>query len=264
MSADAKLVVRRRRRRRERAPVVARPDLRPVTRTRLGASVVLRQVKALLRKDLLTEWRTRETLLTLLFFALLQVVIFVFSLWVDEDTGRMVGPGVIWIALAFTGTLAIDRSFAQEQEGETLTALVLVPGAAQAVFIAKTTLNILYMVLVELMVVPLVILMLDVPVPADGVPALVSALVAGTVGFASVGTVFSAMLLSVRRRGVLLPIILYPITIPLLVMGVAATAVVVGNYPLTEAWSWIKVMIAADVLCLISGGWLFGYVTEDE
>jgi heme exporter protein B len=252
-----------RRRRRALGPVVA--DIRAVPPARTAsAHFLVRQTIALLRKDLVTEWRTRETAITLLFFALLLVIIFAFSLWVDETISAAVSPAVIWIALAFTGTLAIDRSFAQEQEGDTLTALVLVPGASRALFIAKTMMNIGYMLLVEMMVVPLVILILSAPMPADGIPALICGLVAGTVGFAAVGTVFSAMLVTVRRRGVLLPIILYPITIPLLIMGVESAQVLMQNFPLEQSWAWIKVMVAVDVLYLLGGGWLFGHITEDE
>lgn len=247
-----------------RAEVTDLPALQPVPRSPFRMGVFWRQCRALLRKDLVTEWRTRETLITLLFFALLLVVIFSFSLWVDEKVAVAVAPGIIWIALAFTGALAIDRSFAQEQEGETLTALVLVPGAPLALFVAKTALNILYMLLVQALVTPLVILILSVPVALDTVPALIAALVVGTVGFSAVGTVFSAMLTSVRRRGVLLPIILYPVIIPLLVMGVEATSVLVQSFPVRESWSWIKVMAAVDILYLLGAGWLFGHVTEDE
>jgi heme exporter protein B len=202
--------------------------------------------------------------LTLIFFAFLLVVIFTFSLWVDEKVALAVSPGIIWIALAFTGALAIDRSFAQEQEGDTMTALVLVPGAPQAIFIAKTLTNVVYMLLVEVVVAPLVIFILSVPIPIDAIPCFVASLVVGTVGFAAVGTVFSAMLVSVRRRGVLLPIVLYPVTIPLLVMGVEATSVLVQDFPIIQAWSWVKVMVAVDVLYLLGGLWLFGHITEDE
>ncbi len=253
-----------RRRRRNAKSDAVRQGLRPIPPAKIPPARVLKQIRALLMKDIITEWRTRETLVTLLFFALLLVIIFAFSMGGDEEVVTNVAPGIIWIAVAFTGTLAIDRSFAQEQEGETLTALVLVPGAARALFASKTLLNIFYMLLVEALVVPLVVGILAVPLPGDAILPLCSALLLGTIGFAAVGTVFSAMLVSVRRRGVLLPIILYPVLIPLLVIGVEATAVLVSNFPLSEAWSWVKMMAAVDVLYLLGGGWLFGFVTEDE
>ena len=252
-----------RRRRRRSGPELG--DARAVAPVRkLSPALLFRQTKALLRKDLVTEWRTRETAVTLLFFAFLLVIIFAFSLYVDETIAAAVSPAVIWISLAFTGTLAIDRSFAQEQEGDTLTALVLVPGASKALYIAKTAMNVAYMILVEMLVVPLVVFILSAPLPLDAIPALICALLAGTVGFAAVGTVFSAMLVTVRRRGVLLPIILYPIAIPLLVMGVEAVQVLMENFPIEQAWSWIKVMVAVDVVYLLGGAWLFDHITEDE
>jgi heme exporter protein B len=222
------------------------------------------RVWSLLRKDLVTEVRSKETLLTLVFFACLVVVIFAFSLGGDEEVAREVAPGVIWIATAFAGTLAVDRSFAQEQEGHTLTALILVPGLRLPLYIAKSLLNILWLWLVLSLVAPLALLVLGLSVPTDGIVSLVVGLMVGSVGFALVGTLFSAMLVSLRRRGVLLPIILYPVTIPLLVMGVEAASIVVQNRPVYESWGWIKIMGAVDLLYLMGGAWLFGQVLEDE
>ena len=229
-----------------------------------GFALRVRQVRLLIFKDLLTELRTRDTITTLLFFALLMVVIFVFSLSAEERVARQVSSGVLWIAIAFAGTLAIDRSFTREQEGNTLTALVLIPGLTRALFVSKTLLNLFYLTLVELLVVPLTLTMLGVSVPDGAMLCLVAALATGTVGFVIIGTVISAMLVAIRRRGVLLPIVLYPIAIPLLVMGVEATSIVLENRPLEQGWSWVKIMAAVDVVYLFGGAWLFGLVIEEE
>ncbi len=229
-----------------------------------GFSLRVKQVGLLVYKDALTELRTRDTVTTLLFFALLMVVIFVFSLSADERVAQQVASGVLWIAIAFAGTLAIDRSFTREQEGNTLTALVLIPGVTRALFVAKTLLNLFYLTLVELLVVPLTLTMLGVSVPDDAMLCLLGALATGTIGFVIIGTVISAMLVAIRRRGVLLPIVLYPIAIPLLVMGVEATSIVLENQPLEQGWSWVKIMAAIDVVYLFGGAWLFGLVIEEE
>lgn len=234
------------------------------SRSRGGLSRVLVQTWLLFKKDLITELRTRETLVMLLFFSLLMVVIFTFSFFSDEETARAVAPGVLWITVAFTGTLGIDRSFAREQEGRTLTALVLVPGAPRALFAAKTLTNVLMMALVEIFVTPVALGVLGVPVSLREVPMIAATLIMGTVGFAAVGTVFSAMLVAVRRRGVLLPIILYPVTIPLLVMGVKALEALVNNRPYAEFTSWARLMVVVDVLYVVAGAWLFGAVLDDE
>jgi heme exporter protein B len=224
----------------------------------------LRQTALLIRKDLVTELRTRDTITTLFFFAFLMVVIFVFSLSADERVARQVGSGVLWIAITFAGTLAVDRSFAREQEGDTLTALVLIPGLTRSLFVSKALLNLMYLVAVEMLVVPLTLVMLGISIPDGSLTVFILGLVAGTVGFVLVGTVVSAMLVAIRRRGVLLPIVLYPIVIPLLVMGVEALSVVLENRPEAEAWSWVKLMAAADVIYLVGTVWLFGLVVEEE
>ncbi len=255
---------RARRGRRAQQEDLGLDSINAVSRPKIGLSVLFRHFMVLLRKDAMTELRTRETLITILFFALLLVVIFTFSLWSDEKLAIQVAPGIIWISLAFAGVLAIERSFAQEQDGNTLTALILVPGVRDALFFSKTLVNLVYMFLVELLVVPLVFFLMSVPVPIDGLLCLFTALVTGTIGFALVGTVFSAMLASIRRRGVLLPIVLYPIAIPLLVMGVEAWGSVLELRPLQEGWSWVRIMAVVDVLYLVAGTWLFGQVLEDE
>lgn len=243
------------------APKVAaaRPSLPPGPRASL-----LRQSWLLLRMDLLSELRTLETPLTLLFFAFLQVVIFTFSFWTSEETARLVAPGVLWVTLTFAGTLAIDRSFAKEQDGRTLTALRLVPGAGRALYIAKLLTNQAFLTLVVLFATPLVLLVLGVPLEASQLPLLALGLLLGTAGFAALGTVFSAMLVTVRRRGVLLPIILYPVAIPLLVIGVKATATLLDRRPDPEVWSWLRLMVAIDVLYVVAGAWLFNSTLSDE
>ncbi len=256
-----------RRRRRELRAAAQQHNIEDVSvlpAPKLGAAFFARQTWLLLRKDLVTEFRTRETLITIVFFSLLLVVIFTFSLSGDEEVARQVTSGVIWIAVSFAGTLAIDRSFAQEQEGNTLTALVLIPGVARSLFVAKTVLNVFYLTLVQCITVPLVMLILSTTVSLDAVLCLFLGLLFGTIGFSAVGTVFSAMLVTVRRRGVLLPLILYPITIPLIIMGVEATGALIEEQPLVVSWQWVKMMGAVDVIYLMGGGWLFGHVMEEE
>lgn len=253
---------RRRRRGQTQGPALVSPAA--IGAAPGGFALRVRQVGWLFGKDILTELRTRDTITTLLFFALLMVVIFVFSLSADERVARQVGAGVLWIAIAFAGTLAIDRSFTREQEGNTLTALVLIPGLGRALFVSKTLLNLLYLTLVEILVVPLTLTMLGATIPDGAMLCFLCGLAAGTVGFVLIGTVISAMLVAIRRRGVLLPIVLYPIAIPLLVMGVEATSIILENRPLEQGWSWVKIMAAIDVVYLFGGAWLFGLVIEEE
>lgn len=223
-----------------------------------------RQAWLLLRMDLLSELRTLETPLTILFFAFLQVVIFTFAFWANEDTARAVAPGVLWVTITFAGTLAIDRSFAKEQDGRTLTALRLVPGAPRALYVAKLLSNLTFLLMVVCFATPLVIGILGVPLEAAQLPLLGLTLLLGVLGFSALGTVFSAMLVSVRRRGVLLPIVLYPVAIPLIVMGVKATVTILERRPDPEVWSWLRLMTAIDVLYVVAGAWLFTSTLDDE
>ncbi|MEO1272859.1 MAG: ATP-binding cassette domain-containing protein, partial [Myxococcota bacterium] len=156
----------------------------------------LRQVRLLLGKDLLTELRTRDTVVMLLFFSLLLVVIFAFSFMSTDELALAVTPGVLWVSAAFTGVLGIERSFTREQEGRTLTALVLVPGVSRGLYAAKMAINILYMALVEAFVLPVSLGMLKTTMTLQQVGLVALAMALGTIGFAAVGTVFSAMLVA--------------------------------------------------------------------
>ena len=167
--------------------------------------------------------RSREILYTTLFFAVSCVLVFAFG-FVRE--GRPLGDaaaGILWIAIAFSGTLALGRAFERERQSETLRALLMAPVDRPALYVGKLVGVLLLLAAVEVVVVPLVALMFQAPLFAHPL-LMVGLLAAGTLGFAAVGTLFAAMLVRARSRDVLLPMLLYPITIPVIIAGVRGTA----------------------------------------
>jgi heme exporter protein B len=212
---------------------------------------------AVFRKDLTVEIRTRETLSTTLFFALSAVLVFAFAL-VKE--GRVVvdaAAGILWIAIAFAGTLALGRTFERERYTDTLRALLLAPAPRPAVYVGKLLAVLALLFAAEALLVPLVALLFDAALLQRPV-LLVALLLTGTIGFASVGTLFAAMLVRARSRDVLLPVLLYPITIPVIIAGVRGTAALsqpVPDEPM--ATFWLMLLTAFDTVFITLALWTF-------
>lgn len=223
----------------------------------------LRTVWLVTRKDLLIEFRSREILYTAAFFAVSCVLVFSFG-FVDE--GRAVegaAPGILWIAIAFSGTLALGRTFERERQSETLRALLIAPVDRPALYVAKFAGVIVLLCGVEAVVVPLVGLLFNAPLTAA--PFTFAALLfAGTVGFAAVGTLFAAMLVRTRSRDVLLPVLLYPITVPVIIAGVRGIAALFQPEPdVSVARAWLSILISFDVVFITLGLWTFEPLMTD-
>jgi heme exporter protein CcmB len=209
------------------------------------------------RKDLLIEARSREVVLTTLFFAVACVLVFAFGFVREGRAADDVAAAVLWIAIAFAGTLALGRIFERERQNETLRALLLAPVDRPAIYVGKLFGVVILLGAVEVIVAPLVGLMFQAPLLAY--PGLLLALlVTGTVGFAAVGTLFAAMLGRARSRDVLLPVLLYPITIPVIIAGVRGTAALLqpeADVPMARLW--ISMLVLFDTVFVTLALWTF-------
>ena len=182
------------------------------------------------RKDLTVEVRSRETIATTLFFAVSAVLVFAFALVKEGRVVADAAAGILWIAIAFSGTLALGRTFERERYTDTLRALMLAPSDRPAIYVGKLAAVLAMILAAEVVLVPLVAFLFDAALLQR--PAMLAGLlVLGTLGFASVGTLFAAMLVRARSRDVLLPVLLYPITIPVMIAGVRGTAALAQPAP---------------------------------
>ena len=210
-----------------------------------------------MRKDLTIEVRSREILYTTVFFAVSCVLVFAFA-FVREGTALGdAAAGILWIAIAFAGTLALGRTFERERYADTLRALMLAPAERPAIYLGKLLGILALLGSAELVLVPLVALLFSSPMFSHPW-LLVGLLAAGTVGFAAVGTLFAAMLVRARSRDVLLPVLLYPITVPVIIAGVRGTAALVA--PVVDpavVVMWINLLIAFDVVFVTLSLWTF-------
>lgn len=218
---------------------------------------IARQALRVAGKDLRIELRSREIVYTMAFFGALLVVVFSFAFPRKDDIVRAAVPGMLWVTIAFAGTVGLGRAFDRERENDTMRALLLAPVPRLAVFLGKALSIALLVLAVAFVVTPLLALFLSAPLfeyPLE----LALLLVLGAIGFANVGSVFAATLLKVRSRDVLLPVVLYPILVPMFVAGTSATENLISLRPnLDEAWYWIKFLGLYDAAFLVMSLWIF-------
>jgi len=212
-----------------------------------------------LKKDFAIEVRSLEILSTTLFFAVSCVLIFSFA-FVEEGRAidnAMVASAILWIAVAFAGLLALGRTFERERYGETLRALLMAPAPRPAIYVGKLLGMMLLLSVTEMLLVPMIALMFQAAL-FDRPLLLAGLLLAGTLGFAAVGTLFAAMLVRSRAREVMLPILLYPVTIPVLIAGVRGTSALLQAEPSEPmAMMWLGLLASFDVVFVTLALWTF-------
>ena len=218
---------------------------------------MLRHALRIAWKDLRIEVRSKEIFATMAFFGALLVVINSVAFPHDPDAVRVAAPGMLWVALAFTGTIALGRAFDRERENDTMRALLLAPVPRLSVFLGKAVAMAVLVLGVAIVLVPLLALFLGAPL-FDYPLELALAVILGSLGIAIVGSVFAATLLTVRSRDVLLPVILYPLLIPLFVAGTKATAELIKVQPNLEiAAYWTQFLGIYDAAFLVLSLWTF-------
>jgi heme exporter protein CcmB len=224
---------------------------------------LLRAAWLIAKKDVRLEARSRELLYTTLFFAIACVVIFSFAFVRGGIAIDNAAAGILWVAIAFSGTLALGRTFERERQAETLRALLLTPVERPAIYLGKLTGVLVLLIGVELVLVPAVAFLFAAPI--GRAPWLLAGLLlAGTVGFASVGTLFSAMLVRAQSRDVLLPVVLFPITLPALVGGMQGTAAIFASAPdLALAGIWLTMLVFFDAVFVTLALWTFAPVMTE-
>ncbi|MCA9524043.1 MAG: heme exporter protein CcmB [Myxococcales bacterium] len=222
----------------------------------------LRVTLAMFHKDFMVEMRSREVLLTMTFFAILVVVVFTFAFYVHGDVSRQYLPGVFWVAIIFSGTISLLRTFERERENDCIRALLLSPTPPSAIYISKTLANIVFTLVMEACLVPIVVVFFNVgslPDPAR----FLAILFLGTIGFCAVGTLFSAMLINARMKAVLLPLIFYPVIAPLLITCVKATFSIFAGGDVDQINRWLTMALAFDMLFIVLGLWVFGHLVGE-
>ena len=210
------------------------------------------------------EARSRELAYTTVFFAMACMLVFAFSFVQEGHAPEGTGAGILWVSIAFSGTLALGRAFERERQSETLRALLLAPVERASVYLGKLLGLLILMVAVELVLVPVVGLLFGAPL-GRAPWLLVGLLATGTMGFAAVGTLLAAMLVRAHSRDVLLPILLYPIAVPVIIGGVRGTAAIFASEPdFAMAQMWLSMLVFFDAVFVTLALWLFAPVMSDQ
>lgn len=220
----------------------------------------LRQVFAIVQKDLAAELRTKENLSAMVVFSLLVLVIFNFAFELQGVDITVLGSGVLWVAFTFSGILGLGRSFAAEKDKGSLEGVLLSPVDRGAVFLGKAISNWLFITVMEAVTLPLFALLNNAGIPWF---PLVPYIVMGTVGFAAMGTLLSAVASSTKMREVMLPILLFPVSIPLLMSSVKLTSGALQGRAFEDVSNWFSILLVYDVIFVVVAFWVFEYVVEE-
>jgi len=217
-------------------------------------------VAAIVWKDLRAEWRTKDIFSSMFVFALLSVIVFNFSFELRVPDMKMVVPGIVWVAISFAGTLGLNRAFVIEQDKGSLAGLLLAPVDRSAIYFGKLLGNLIFMLAVEIVILPLVMIFYNLSLLT---PAHLLALFLGTYGFAAVGTVFSAIAVNTRAREVMLPVLLFPVLLPVLIAGVKMTGALLDGETLGSLGNWLQLVAIYDLSFTVVAYLTFGFVMEE-
>ncbi len=232
---------------------------RTVTDRPVSASF-LKATLAVVWKDLAAELRSRELFSSMLVFSLLVIVIFNFALELDIRTRQSVTAGVLWVTFAFAGTLGLNRSMAMEKDRGCLDGLLLAPVDRTAIYFGKVISNLAFMLIVEAIVIPLYSFLYNVNLFN---PGLLLVILLGSVGYTVVGTLLASMAVQARTRDVLLPILLFPVAIPVLIAAVKASGGFLTGDDFSNILPWLNLLIVYDVIFTAIAFMVFDYVVEE-
>jgi heme exporter protein B len=221
----------------------------------------IRKIFAIVGKDIATEIRTKEMIGAMFVFSLLILFIFNFAFDLRADNLQALAPGVLWIAITFAGMLGLSRSFVLERDRGVIDGLLLAPVDRSAIYFGKMIGNVLFISLVEIIILPFYIVLFNQPLSV--IPALGSVIILGTIGFAGVGTLFSAMAVHTRAREVLLPIMLFPVVIPVMLAAVQLTAGILDQLPFEDVQHWLALLVVFDVIFIVASVIMFEFVVEE-
>ncbi len=220
----------------------------------------LRQVAAIIHKDIAAELRTKEMFSSMFVFALLAVVIFNFAFELRVADAVTITPGVLWISVTFAGMLGLNRSFVLEKDRGCLDGLLLAPVDRSAIYFGKMLGNLMFITVVEVIILPIFSALFNVNLIQPGILAV---LLLGTLGFSGVGTLFSALAVHTRAREVLLPILLFPVIVPALIAAVKLTAGLLDGQVWADMANWLQLLVAFDVILIAVSFMTFDYIVEE-
>ena len=224
------------------------------------SSNFIKAISAIVWKDLRAEFRSRELFSAMLVFSLLIILIFNFALELDIKTRQSVTAGVLWATFAFAGTLGLNRSMAIEKDRGCLDGLLLAPVDRSAIYFGKVISNLAFMLIVEMIVLPIYSVLYTVNLFQ---PGLLLVILLGSIGYVAVGTLLSTMSVQTRTRDILLPILLFPVVIPVLLAAVKASSGFLTGAERPDILLPMNLLIAYDIIFIAVAFMVFDNVVEE-
>ncbi|MEK7239330.1 MAG: heme exporter protein CcmB [Gemmatimonadota bacterium] len=221
----------------------------------------MRRIRAIVWKDLTTERRSKAGFNAVAALGVTILVLFGFALGPDTKALQDAAAGVLWLAVLFAGVLAFNRSYQVELDGGALEVLLLYPGARWAIFAGKLIANLIFVLAMLVIVVAVGIVLFQVRIPAQW-PSLIGIMLLGVIGLVSLGTFYAAMSSRSRAREVLLPLLLYPMLIPVLLASMEATKAFLTGDIMNAVGAWVQMLALFDVIFLVATFWAFESVIE--
>lgn len=220
-------------------------------------------ITTILWKDIVSELRTKEMLFSMVAFSIVMVVLFSFSIDVTNKNAAFLVPSLLWVSTIFVGTLGLSRSFAMEKENGAIIGVLLSPVDRSSLYFAKVLSNFIYIFIIQLLFTVLFILLFNINVKGSLLD-LMLVFVLGGLGFSSLGTLFSTMAINTRLREIILPVILFPLLLPVLVNAIRATSVILAGGSFSEVLNFLKILISFDIIFLAASSLVYEYVVEES
>ncbi len=221
---------------------------------------LVKAIQAVVWKDLAAEWRSREMISSMLVFALLVIIIFNFALELSATTRENVTAGILWVTFTFAGTLGLNRSMAVEKDRGCLDGLLLAPVDRSAIYFGKMISNFLFILLVAAIVLPVYSILYNINLIR---PDLILVILLGAFGYVSIGTLLASMAVQARTRDILLPVLLFPVVIPLVIAAVKASAGYLQGFEPAEIQPWINIILVFDVIYTAIALMVFDFIVEE-
>lgn len=222
----------------------------------------LEKIWMIVWKDLVVELRTKEILSSMLVFSLLVMVIFNFAFQGERIDLKRLAPGILWVAFTFAGILGLSRSFIFEKDQHCLEGLLLSPLDGGSIYLGKMLANLVFISIAEAIIFPIFAVFFDFNV-FYLVPKLWLVFFLGSLGFSSAGTILSAISVNTRAREVMLPILLFPILVPVIIGAVKSTSSILNGSSLAEISSWLKLLAVFDIIFLVISFLSFDFIIEE-
>jgi heme exporter protein B len=214
------------------------------------------------RKDLAIEFRTRTAFLSALVFSVLAIATFYFTWDTSVVTAADRAPGVLWVVLTFSALLGLQRSFGLEEHDRAIDALLVSPISREAIYLGKAIGNLAFLVAVQVVAIPALALFYDLRL-GRAMAIVAGIVVLAMIGIVAIGTLFSAMAVNTRLAELLLPMLSLPFFVPVLLCGAQAASLVFAGRPMAEAWPWLRILVAFDIVFVVACTLAFPFTLEE-